>query len=295
MATQREIRKRIKSVSSTKKITSTMEMISTAKMKKMQIRLAMSRPYESNLMRIIYKLKESTSNDLNASLLQEKTNASRVLILVIIGNRGLCGGYNTNVINNTLSLKDKLLDEDKEVLLHVIGKKGGNYFKFMNISMHKFELNQEDKITFNDTRRLGDELIEQFGSGEVDEVYVSYTNLISPTLFKPDIFRLLPISINENHDDVKGLIKKFPTEYIFEPNMQRILTSLLPLYVKIKLYTVLLESGLAEQFSRRVAMKNATDAATDMIKELTIKYNRARQSKITSEIAEIIGGAQALE
>ena len=293
MATQREIRKRIQSVTSTKKITKTMEMVSTAKMKKMQDRLGMTKPYADKVDQIIGHLRESAVGDVYDPLLQERTNPNRVLILMITGNRSLCSGFNTNVIDNTLKFKQKLaVEEGRDVLLHVIGKKGINYLKFIGEPMHKSESNLEDKLTFNDAATLGNELINLFISGELDEVYVSYTKVVSSASQKPALFRLLPITPETK--DITDQASEFHVDYIFEPNAYQVFSSLLPLYVKVKLYTSLLESGFSEQFARRVAMKNATDAATDMIRDLTIRYNRARQAKITNEIAEIVGGASAL-
>ncbi len=296
MATQREIRKRIQSVSSTKKITNTMEMISTSKMKKMQGRLVISKPYELKLEQVIYNLITSGIDVENEILLKEKEETTKVLILMVVGNRGLCGGYNANVIENTIIFKDKLSEEGKEVLLHVIGKKGSNFFNFIDQPLHKSEINPEDKISFDDAGILGSDLIKLIEDSEVDEVYISYTKAITITSFNPVISRILPISIDEiNDDEAESDSVVLPVDYIYEPDPGKIFSLILPLYVKIKLYICMLESGFAEQFARRAAMKNATEAASDMVKELTVKYNRARQAKITNEIAEIVGGAAALE
>lgn len=292
MATQREIRKRIKSVASTKKITKTMEMVSTAKMKKMQNKLGMSKPYTTKLDQIISNLRKSGVEDVYDILLQERPNPNKVLILMITGNRGLCGGFNTNVIDKTMAFKEKLaIEEGREVLLYSIGKKGNNFLKFIKEPTHKSMANFEDKITFDDAIKLGEELINLFVD-EVDEVYVSYTKVLTSSSQKPEIIRLLPITPDKQ--EVDDAADSFHLQYIFEPNPYKIFQSLLPFYIKVKLFTCLLESGFSEQVARRVAMKNATDAATEMVRELTVRYNRVRQAKITNEIAEIIGGASAL-
>ena len=294
MATQRDIRKRIQSVSNTRKITRTMEMVATAKMKKMSDRLQMSQPYSEKLNRIILHLRESGLENIIDPLIQERPDPRRILVMMITGNRGLCGGFNINVIENTMSFKERLtIEEGREVLLYVIGKKAINHMRFIDEPMYKSLPNFEDKLTFDDAALLGNELIELFVSGEVDEVYVSYTQVVTTASQKPVISRLLPIV--PERTDVDEVMPEFYVQYIFEPNPFRIFSSLLPLYIKVKLYLYQLESGYSEQFARRVAMKNATDAATEMIRELTISYNRARQDKITKEIAEIVGGAAALE
>lgn len=293
MATQREIKKRITSVASTKKITKTMEMVSTSKMKKMQDRLLKTQPYSSKIDRMITHIRDTAVEDVYDPLLLERPNPNRIVLLSVTGNRGLCGGFNTNLLNETMKFKQKLsIEEGREVLLYIFGKKGINYFKFIKEPLYKALPNPEDKITFNDAIKLGDELINLFVSGEVDEVHLAYTKVISSATQKPAIIRLLPISTDDS--DVVDKAGEFKLDYIFEPNPYKVLSSLLPLYVKVKLYTCILESGFSEQFARRVAMKNATDAATDMVRELTIRYNRARQAKITNEIAEIVGGSAAL-
>ncbi len=294
MATQRDIRKRIQSVSNTKKITRTMEMVATAKMKKMGDKLRMSQPYAEKLNKIILHLRESGLEDVMEPLIQERPDPHRIMVLTITGDRGLCGGFNINVIENTMSFKERLaIEEGREVLLYVIGKKAINHFRFINEPMYKSLPNFEDKLTFDDAAVLGDELIELFVSGELDEVYVSYTKVITQASQKPAITRLLPIVPETS--EVDQVSPEFYVQYIFEPNPFKIFSSLLPLYIKVRLYLYQLESSYSEQFARRVAMKNATDAATEMIRELTISYNRARQDKITREIAEIVGGAAALE
>ena len=159
--------------------------------------------------------------------------------------------------------------------------------------MFKYVLNPEDKFKFDDASRLGEELINLFVTGEVDEVYVSYTKIMTRSTQKAVISRLLPLK--PEGGTIQESVEEFHVEYIFEPNPYKIFSSLLPLYIKMKLYTAVLETGFSENFARRVAMKNATDAAKEMVRDLTITYNRARQAKITKEISEIVGGAAALE
>ena len=294
MANQRDIKNRISSIKNTRKITSTMEMVSSSKMKKMQKRLEMSMPYDNKINEIISNLMNTGVSASQNPLFREVADPSRILILSITGNRGLCGSFNSNVMDNSISFRDKLDDENKEVLNYVIGKKGITYYNFIRIPIFKSIPNPEDKLTFEDAAKISDELKDLFLSGEVHEVYISYTKVVSSASQRPEIFRLLPIS--PEAELVKDPIKEsITTEYIFEPNAGRIFSYILPLYLKIKIFTCFLESSFSEQFARRVAMKNATDASDEMIKELTISYNRARQAKITNEIAEIVGGAAALE
>jgi len=293
VANQRDIKNRISSIKNTRKITSTMEMVSTSKMKKMQQRLEMSMPANLKINEIIANLMNTGVTALQHPLFREVADPSRILILSITGNRGLCGSFNSNVIDNTVNFRDKFVDEGKEVLNYVVGKKGINYFKFIKLPFYKSMPNPEDKLSSEDTAKISNELEELFLSGEVHEVYISYTKVVSSSSQQPEIIRLLPISADTyfGKDPVK---ETEVTEYIYEPNVGRVFSYLIPLYLKVKIFSCFLESAFSEQFARRVAMKNATDASDEMIKELTISYNRARQAKITNEIAEIVGGAAAL-
>lgn len=293
MANQRDIKRRIKSVGNTKKITSTMEMVATSKMKKVQERLNQSKPYEVKVNEIIKNLMAAGFSTIHHPLFREVAQPSRCLILQITGNRGLCGSFNTRVIDKTLDFKEQLESEGKEALLYVIGKKATSFYNFIKVSMFKMGLNAEDKFNFDDAAKLGEELTKLFISGEVHEVYISYTKVFSSANQKPEIIKLLPIApdMEIDHD----VLPAANMDYIFEPSPADIFSYILPLYLKVKLFTCFLESSYSEQFARRVAMKNATDAAKEMIKELTVSYNRARQDKITTEISEIVGGAAALE
>jgi F-type H+-transporting ATPase subunit gamma len=293
VANQRDIKNRIKSISNTKKITSTMEMVASAKMKKVQQRLLMSQNYEEKLNEIMQNLMSSDLSEIYDPLLSEFIHPTRILILMITGNRGLCGSYNTNVIYNSLTKKEKLADEGKDTYNYVIGKKGMNYFKFINEPMFKSTLNLEDKVNMDYARQLSSELRELFTTGEFHEIYVSYTNVVSSSSQKAKVMKLLPITPEEGcPQDVPGSRR---SSYIFDPNPEEMLSNILPLYLDIKVFNCFLESNYSEQFARMVAMKNASDASTDIVKELTITYNRVRQAKITNEIAEIVGGAAALE
>ncbi|HNX24678.1 MAG TPA: ATP synthase F1 subunit gamma, partial [Spirochaetota bacterium] len=283
MANQRDIKRRIKSVGNTKKITSTMEMVATSKMKKVQDRLSQSKPYEHKVNEIIKNLMAAGFSTIQHPLFREVAQPNRCLVVQITGNRGLCGSYNTRVLDKTLELKEQLESEGKEVLLYVIGKKAATFYNFIKTPMFKTAQNSEDKFSFDEAAKLGEELTKFFVSGEIHEVYISYTKVYSFSNQKPEVVKLLPIA-PEMEIDYEAL-PAANMDYIFEPNPAEIFSYILPLYLKVKLYTCFLESSYSEQFARRVAMKNATDAAKDMIKELTVTYNRVRQDKITTEIS----------
>lgn len=267
-----------------------MEMVSTAKMKKLQVRAIKLRPYSQKIDEVISNLCQSKAEVASNPLLQVRKEVKSVAILMITGNRGLCGGFNSNIIDNTLKFKAELEKKGSKVDLLVVGKKGASYLKFIKITPYETIVNLEDKVTYNDIINLGEKLSGYFVSGNFDEVYISYVQIISAATQKPKINKLLPIDIDNFQIKSAGV-----TDYIFEPNTESILNTLLPLSVKIRIYQSILETSFSEQFARRISMKNATDAANDMVRDLTISYNRIRQAKITKEIAEIVGGAAALE
>jgi F-type H+-transporting ATPase subunit gamma len=295
VANQRDIKRRIKSVGNTKKITSTMEMVATSKMKKVQGRLNQSKPYENKVNEIFKNLMAAEFTSIQHPLFREVARPKRCLIVQITGNRGLCGSYNTKVLDKTLALKEQLEAEGKEVLLYVIGKKAISFYNFIKMPMFKSVQNSEDKFSFEEAARLVEELTRIFVNEieEIHEVYISYTKVFSSANQRPETVKLLPISPEMEID--YNALPRADMDYIFEPHPVEIFSYILPLYLKVRLYICFLESSYSEQFARRVAMKNATDAAKDMIKDLTVTYNRVRQDKITTEISEIVGGAAALE
>ncbi len=270
-----------------------MEMVSTAKMKKMQGRLEMSKPYELKVNEIMANLVNSGVNVADDPHFREADDPSRILVLQITGNRGLCGSFNTNVIETTLNFKKKMADEHRDTQVFAVGKKGIGFYNFIKEPMYKSMLNPEDKLTFEQAAGIGSELRNLFLSGEFHEIYISYTKVMSSSSQKPAMIRLLPILLEE--EEIKDMYPGAQLEFYFEPNPSRIFAYLIQLYLKVQIYTCFLESSFSEQFARRVAMKNASDASSEMIRELTITYNRVRQAKITKEISEIVGGAAALK
>lgn len=291
MANTRDIKNRIKSISNTQKITSTMEMVSTAKMKKLQTRLQQSKPYGDKINEIMTNLTTAGISFDDNPLFRVADKVRKILVLQITGNRGLCGSFNTNVIDTTLNFKQQKEEEGVSVDLYVVGKKSINFFRFIQQEMFRSMNNPDDKLTFEDATVISDELKEFFLTGEYDEIYVSYTRVESSVSQRPAIKKLLPIVTEGDAEEHY----ESTMDYIFEPDPERIFSYLLPLYLKMSVFSAFLESSFSENFARRVAMKNATDASSDMLKELKLTYNRARQAKITTEIAEIVGGAAALE
>jgi F-type H+-transporting ATPase subunit gamma len=272
-----------------------MEMVSTAKMKKFQDRLGKSKIFDLKLTGILNNLFAVKGSEYVDPLLYESSWPSRILIFEIVGNRGLCGSFNSNIIKNTARLKEELFLEGKESFIYSIGKKGMNYYAFTKQNCYKAIPNLDDSLSFNDAANFGEELINLFLENEFHEIYISYSKVLSQSSQKPKVIKLLPVSPLVNDDVDIELSSASSSDYWFEPSPDRVFSHLLPLFIKVKIYKCFLETSYSEFFARRVAMKNATDASNEMIRDLTVAYNRARQAKITNEISEIIGGAAGLE
>ncbi|MCA8914347.1 MAG: ATP synthase F1 subunit gamma [Planctomycetes bacterium] len=287
----KEIRKRIRSVTSTKKITKTMELVATSKMKRAQDRVAAAGPYTEKLNEIISAIAEGGAS-LDLPLLQTRTEVKKVAIVLLTANRGLCGGFNANLIKMAKRTIAAEKEKGREVQLTCIGKKGMATLRFQEYAIHRSIVDIPDKPTFDDAHRVVDELVADFISGEVDEVLVVYPHWQGLGSQPPTVKKLLPIEPpkTDSGDEQKGVL-----DFIFSPPAADILADLLPRYVTQTMYTMLVMSHAGEQVARRTAMKSATDNAQEMLTHLTRTLNRARQAQITQEIAEIVGGAAALQ
>ncbi|HEV7687665.1 MAG TPA: ATP synthase F1 subunit gamma [Acidimicrobiia bacterium] len=283
------IRKRIKSVSSTKKITRTMEMVATAKLKSAQQRVASSGPYLEALRQLMAEIGAS-GVDVSQWPHFEVRPGNRTLLFVITANRGLCGSFNTNLVRLARDTYRAKEAEGNDVRLFVAGKKGNNALRFQGFTPERTFIEQlTDRPTPDDAEFFLGELMTPFLEGEVDEVLVVYPHWESLGRQPPTLLRLFPIA---PEGDVSGATGPPP---LFEPSAPEILDRLLPLYGRQVMYSVLAEAVASEQVARRMAMKLASDNASDMVNLLTRQYNRARQALITKEIAEILGGAEALK
>ena len=282
------IRKRIKSVSSTKKITRTMEMVATAKLKSAQQRVASSGPYLESLRQLMAEIGAS-GVDVSKWPHFEVRPGNRTLLFVITANRGLCGSFNTNLVRLARDTYRAKVAEGNEVRLFVAGKKGNSALRFQGFEPERTYVDQlSDRPTPDDAEFFLKELMTPFLENEVDEVLVVYPHWESLGRQPPTLLRLLPIA-------PEGITASSGPAPLFEPSAELILDKLLPLYGRQIMYSVLAEAVASEQVARRLAMKLASDNASDMVNLLTRQYNRARQALITKEIAEILGGSEALK
>lgn len=310
MAKARAIIKRRKSVQNIKKITRTMELIATARFKKALDRAVEAEAYTRKIAEIVADLGE-TSGDVSHPLLEAHDPVKKSLLLVLSSNRGLAGGYNGNVLRvGTRRLQDAEA-EGISTTLEVAGKRGIAYMKFRRIRPDATYTQFEDKPQFDEIEPLADRYIKLYTSGQIDRLDVAYTRFISSSRQEASILTLLPMSASAVGDLGASVSQKKPAgggtaaaapqrrgeqvPYEFVPDARSILEEIVPVSFKVRLFKCFLDAAVSEQIARMVAMKGATENAEEMIKNLTRQYNRARQSQITRELAEIIGGAAALE
>jgi len=289
LASQREIKKRINSVKNTKKITRTMEMVATAKAKKTSDRVNASKPYSEKLKELMGSL-SSLSSSVNSPYLRKPDAIRKAGILVITANRGLCGGYNSNVLKMAKSRVAELKKDNIQYDLYVVGKKGISFFKYQKEAVKEAYTNIDDTSGYKEAEYFANLFLNKFATGELDSVEIISTVYHSSSVQSSETHRILPIEPKT----IDSKAKPSTTPVIYEPNPERILESLLPQVVRTAFLKAILEAVCSEQIARRIAMKSATDSANDMIKILTRTYNRVRQAKITQEISEIVAGADSL-
>ena len=286
MAKGRELKGRIKSVENTRKITRTMEMVATSKMKRAVDRVVAARPYAHALGDVIASLYNPELAE-RFPLLRQPETERKAAVVLLTSNRGLAGAFNANLIKEARVTIARLEAAGTTVELHVVGKKGLGYFRYIGREVAVQRTDITDKPTAADASSLVETLMARFIAEELDAVYVIGSRFNSVLSTPPTTDRVLPVT----PPAAKGGEK----DYLLYPSAEAILTELLPLYVRNAVYRALVETVAAEQAARRTAMKNATDNAGEMLNLLRRTYNRARQAQITQEIAEIVGGASALQ
>ena len=285
MATLREIRRRINSISSTQQITRAMKMVAAAKLRKAQEQIFAARPYAYKIDEMIRHLitqLESVENPLLAI-----RPPQRITLVVVTSDRGLCGSFNSNIIKRTLLQINE--HRDKEVSLICIGRKGYDFFRKRNYSIENHYINIFNQLEYPLAQEITAYLAQQYSQQKTDMVEVVYNefkNAIQQTII---VEKYLPLTTEEFSGEMKSV------DYIFEPDKMILLDSLLPKHLNLQSWRILLESNTAEQGARMTAMESATDNAGELISDLTLHYNKARQANITREISEIVGGAEALK
>ena len=285
MANLKEIRSRITSVGSTMQITSAMKMVSAAKLKRAQDSVTQMRPYSNKLSELLKNLSTSLDSS-DGGVYAQKRKLSNVLLVVITSNRGLCGGFNANILKKTKELVDVEYKNTKVDILS-IGKKSSEYFSKNNYNVVGKHDDLFIDLTYSNTANIAEDIMAKFENSDYDEVALVYNQFKNAATQIIMAENFLPIQSETNNDIVVG-------DYIFEPQKQQIVEKLIPKSLKTQLFKAVLDSHAAEHGARMTAMHKATDNASELKKELTLTYNKARQAAITGEILEIVGGAEAL-
>ncbi|MEV5838472.1 F0F1 ATP synthase subunit gamma [Nocardia sp. NPDC052112] len=316
MASLRELRSRIRGVSSIKKITKAQELIATSRISKAQARVAAAKPFAEEITKVLSEL-ASASTSLSHPLLTERANPRRAAVLVITSDSGMCGGYNSNVLKRAEELMVTLRGEGKEPVLYVMGNKGLTYYTFRNRPVVNAWTGFSQQPKYNDATAACHHLVDAFMAGSeleipapngvgniegVDELHIVYTRFVSMLTQTPEVRRLAPIQVSyvdEDYDMGEDSFTDSPTaeltaQYEFEPDADVLLAALLPKYINTRIYSSLLEAAASESAARRTAMKAATDNANELANVLTRQANSVRQAQITQEISEIVGGVNAL-
>jgi F-type H+-transporting ATPase subunit gamma len=294
-ASLRELRQRRKSVTATKKITRAMELIASSRIIKAQQVAARALPFTRELNRAVSAV--ANKSRLNHPLTRDVENPQRIAVLFITSDRGMNGAYSSNVIKTVAGVRQRLHEEGKEIVRYVVGRKGVGFLKYRGLPIEAHWEGFSDAPSYDRAVEISDRLLEDFlkptEEGGVDEIWAVYTRMESMLTQTPRVRRLLPLEV------VEGVVESTDPErpeplYLFEPDPESVLDALLPLYIRSRVWFYLLQSAASQLASQQRAMKSATDNAQQLIERLTREANAARQSEITQEISEIVGGASAL-
>lgn len=294
------IRRRIKSITNTKKITKAMEMVAASKMRKAQLATLATRSYANRAWSLISDLSGKTDQKLH-SFLVKKDKVKKVCVVLVSSDRGLCGGFNAQIVKKVAEFTNNMAEKGIEIEFMTVGKKSRDF-----AARHKMKIiadftNLSSVTRLAEIRAVAKIVIDDFSAGKYDEVYLAYTDFLSTISQRPRILKLLPFSRERDLDLGKVDKEKMEEvtekeyEFIFEPSPDRVLEYMLPKMAEIQIFQAVLESNASEHSARMVAMKNASDSAEEMIFDLTLMYNQVRQSAITKEIMEIVSGKAALE
>lgn len=283
MASARDIRRRIRSVKNIQQITKAMKMVAAARLRRAQERAMSSRPYTEKIREVLASVAGGVG-DITHPLLEVRP-AERIGYLVISGDKGLCGAYNSNVLKEAVSH----IRQQNDPLIFAVGRKSRDFFKRRGYRIDREMSGFSEKPAYEHARTIAQTVVDMYSQGQVDELYLVYTQFLSPVQMRPTAIRLLPVASEDVYGDGPQ------QEYIFEPSAEVVLNLLLPKYLETVIYGALLQASASELGSRMTAMGNATDNAQELIGKLTLSYNKVRQANITRELAEIVGGAEALK
>ncbi|MBI3752499.1 MAG: ATP synthase F1 subunit gamma [Deltaproteobacteria bacterium] len=283
MPNLKDIKRRIKSVKSTQQITKAMKMVAAAKLKRAQDDITAARPYAEKMLDIMNSLASRVRPD--AHPLLSKRGGNKIEMLVVTSDRGLCGGFNSNIFRAAEGFIRK--NGDAEISVNIIGRKAKDYFKRRDMNIRQERTAGSGRPKYATAAEIAQEIVDSYIKETFDETYLVYSEFISALSQKPVVQKLLPVE--------PAKVEEISGEYIYEPSQEAILADLLPKYVEVQVFRALLESQASEHGARMAAMDSATKNAKEMISSLTLTYNRFRQAAITKELMEIVSGAEALK
>jgi F-type H+-transporting ATPase subunit gamma len=294
MASLKEVKDKIASVRKTKQITRAMNMVASAKLRKAQTRIEQFRPYAEKYYEILGDLSQGVDSTAHP-LLEQREEINNVAVVLITSERGLCGAFNSNLVQMATKFADSRAQAGQNIKFYCAGKKGCK-----DIAKSSYELVSDhsdvmENFDFTLANQIGSEIINAYNQHEVDEVHLVYGRFINVIKQEPTRLQILPVSQESGEEQSAEEQEGTKAEYSYEPSVEGILDELLPRFIKVQLYRGLLETSASEHAARMTAMDNATRNCDDMISNLTLTYNKARQAAITSELLDIVGGAEALK
>lgn len=295
MANLKEVRTRIASTQSTQQITKAMKMVSATKLRRAQMAITQMRPYADKLNGILRNLADSAKDEQSLQAYFEHREVKNVLLIVNSSDRGLCGGFNSNITKEVKTLLGSKYDGDFNVTVKFLGKKAYEFFKRWDLNMDTTDMEAFLDLNADSTFEMMEGIIQEFVAGKYDEVRVVYNRFKNAATQIVTVEKLLPVEIDAFENVKEEDSSKYVADFAFEPSKSDLLLTLIPRAVKTQLYRTMLDSQASEHGSRMVAMDKATENAGELIYDLKLEYNQARQAAITTEILEIVGGAAALE
>ncbi len=292
MPSLKDVEMQIKAVKKTKQITKAMNMVASAKLRGAQARIERFGPYADKFYEMLGDLAAGADQS-GHPLLEVREEIKTVVILLVTSDKGLCGSFNTNLINSSLKLARAKAAEGKEVKFYCVGKKGAATIRRSEFEVATALTDSMSNFDFTLANRLGMEIIGAYLRGEMDEVHIVYGHFVNIAKQTPELLQILPI---QGHDAPEGEVAKGVSgDYTYEPSVEGLLVELLPRFIKVQIYRGLLDTSASEHAARMAAMDNATRNCDDMVDTLTLEYNKARQAAITKELMDIVGGAEALK
>jgi F-type H+-transporting ATPase subunit gamma len=301
LASTQDLKRRVRSITNTRKVTKAMELVASARLRRSQLRIEAMRPYADRMLELMAGVSQA-AGAVRLPLLERRENVERVAIVPITADRGLAGGFNAQVIRRSLALMREVQADGQEAVWFSTGRKAASTLRFRRMNVSQSWVGFSERPAYSDAQAIAHAISEAYVNKEIDRVVIVYNAFVSALVQKVTVRDLLPIpqdlldKAGEAEEDATGGTPDFSgaPDYIYEPEPEEILARLLPVYVETELYRALLESAASEQGARMTAMRNASKAAGELIDSLTLAMNRARQAEITQEILEVVAGADAL-